>query len=48
MGWRCRLAERRLEGALPGYRAPYEPPADAERELHVETTRPGELVGIDC
>ena len=33
---------------VAGYRAPYEPPADAEPEPHVETTRPGELVGIDC
>jgi transposase InsO family protein len=33
---------------VAGYRAPYEPPREAERELHVDTTRPGELVGIDC
>jgi transposase InsO family protein len=33
---------------VAGYSAPYEPPADAEPEPHVETTRPGELVGIDC
>jgi transposase InsO family protein len=33
---------------VAGYRAPYEPPREAEPEPHVETTRPGELVGIDC
>jgi transposase InsO family protein len=33
---------------VAGYRAPYEPPRGAEPEPHVETTRPGELVGIDC
>jgi transposase InsO family protein len=33
---------------VAGYRAPYEPPRAPEPEPHVETTRPGELVGIDC
>ena len=33
---------------VAGYRAPYEPPRDAEPELHVDSSRPGELVGIDC
>ena len=33
---------------VAGYRAPYEPPREVEPEPHVETTRPGELVGIDC
>jgi transposase InsO family protein len=33
---------------LAGYRAPYEPPREAPPEPHVTTTRPGELVGIDC
>jgi transposase InsO family protein len=33
---------------VAGYRAPYEPPRDPAPEPHIETTRPGELVGIDC
>jgi transposase InsO family protein len=33
---------------VAGYRAPYEPPREPEPEPHIETTRPGELVGIDC
>jgi transposase InsO family protein len=33
---------------VAGYRAPHEPPRDPEPELHVDTTHPGELVGIDC
>jgi len=33
---------------VAGYRAPFEPPREPESEPHVETTRPGELVGIDC
>jgi transposase InsO family protein len=32
---------------VAGYRAPYEPPAKPEPEPHVETSRPGELVGFD-
>jgi transposase InsO family protein len=35
-------------GLIAGYRAPYEPPRDPEPEPHITTTRPGELVGIDC
>ena len=33
---------------VAGYRAPYEPPREPEPEPHIDTTRPGELVGIDC
>lgn len=33
---------------IAGYRAPYEPPRDTPPEPHIQTTRPGELVGIDC
>jgi transposase InsO family protein len=33
---------------LAGYRAPYEPPRELAPEPHIDTTRPGELVGIDC
>ena len=33
---------------VAGYRAPYEPPRDPEPEPHIETNRPGELVGLDC
>jgi transposase InsO family protein len=33
---------------VSGYRAPYQPPRDPEPEPHIQTTRPGELVGIDC
>jgi transposase InsO family protein len=33
---------------VAGHRAPFEPPRDVAAEPHVETTRPGELVGIDC
>ena len=33
---------------IAGYRAPYEPPREPEPEPHITTTRPGELVGIDC
>ena len=35
-------------GLIAGYAAPYEPPRDPEPERHIEVTRPGELVGIDC
>jgi len=35
-------------GLIAGYRAPYEPPRDPEPEPHIHSTRPGELVGIDC
>jgi transposase InsO family protein len=33
---------------IAGYRAPYQPPRDPGPERHIETSRPGELVGIDC
>jgi transposase len=33
---------------IAGYRAPYEPPREPEPEPHIQTERPGELVGIDC
>lgn len=33
---------------VAGYRAPYEPPRDPEPEPHIESEKPGELVGIDC
>jgi transposase InsO family protein len=33
---------------VAGYRAPYEPPRDPEPEPHIEISRPGELVGLDC
>ena len=33
---------------VAGYRAPYEPPREPEPERHVEASRPGELVGVDC
>jgi len=33
---------------VAGYRAPFEPPRDPEPEPHIETSRPGELIGIDC
>jgi transposase InsO family protein len=38
---------RRL-ALVAGYRAPHEPPRAPAPELHIETTRPGELVGLDC
>jgi transposase InsO family protein len=33
---------------VAGYRAPYEPPREPALEAHIESRRPGELVGIDC
>jgi transposase len=51
--WRClrrhglNTRARRL-ALVAGYRAPYEPPREQPPEPHLETTRPGELVGIDC
>jgi transposase InsO family protein len=33
---------------IAGYRAPYEPPREPQEEPHVESSRPGELVGFDC
>jgi transposase InsO family protein len=38
---------RRL-GLIAGYAAPYEPPRDPPPEQHIDASRPGELVGIDC
>jgi transposase InsO family protein len=38
---------RRLS-LVAGYRAPYQPPREPERERHIEVSRPGELVGFDC
>jgi transposase InsO family protein len=33
---------------VAGHRAPYEPPREAGPEPHLESSRPGELVGLDC
>jgi transposase len=33
---------------VAGYRAPYEPPREPQPEPHIDVSRPGELVGIDC
>src|SRR3954462_992435 len=33
---------------IAGHRAPFEPPREAPPEPHIDSTRPGELVGIDC
>ncbi|WCB91692.1 IS481 family transposase ISEcret8 [Baekduia alba] len=33
---------------VAGYRAPFEPPREPEPEPHIDSNRPGELVGIDC
>jgi transposase InsO family protein len=33
---------------VAGYRAPFAPPREPPPEPHVETSRPGELVGLDC
>jgi len=35
-------------GLVAGYAAPFEPPRDPGPERHVDVSRPGELVGIDC
>jgi transposase InsO family protein len=35
-------------GLIAGYAAPYEPPRDPAPEQHIDVSRPGELVGIDC
>jgi transposase InsO family protein len=51
--WRClrrhglNTRSKRLS-LVAGYRAPYEPPREAEPEPHIEVERPGELVGFDC
>jgi transposase InsO family protein len=43
------LSTRRARLALiAGYRAPHEPPREPEPEPHVASSRPGELVGVDC
>ena len=43
------LSTRKARLALiAGYRAPYEPPRDEEPEPRVDSSRPGELVGLDC
>jgi transposase InsO family protein len=42
------LSTRRARLALiAGYRAPHQPPRKPEPEPHVESSRPGELVGMD-
>ena len=33
---------------MAGYAAPYQPPREPAPERHVEASRPGELVGVDC
>jgi transposase InsO family protein len=33
---------------IAGYRAPFEPPREPAPEPHIDSARPGELVGIDC
>src|SRR5689334_24070535 len=38
---------RRL-ALIAGHRAPFEPPREPPPEPHIDTTRPGELVGLDC
>ena len=35
-------------GLIAGYAAPYEPPRDPGPERHIDVSRPGELVGVDC
>lgn len=51
--WRClrrhglSTRSKRLS-LVAGYAAPYEPPREPEPERHVEASRPGELVGMDC
>jgi hypothetical protein len=51
--WRC-LRRHGLSmwvdslGFCSPHRAPYEPPRDPAPEPHIEVSRPGELVGIDC
>ncbi len=51
--WRClrrhglNTRGKRLS-LVAGYAAPYQPPRKRERERHVEASRPGELLGLDC
>lgn len=33
---------------VAGYRAQYQPPREPEPEPHIDVSRPGELVGLDC
>jgi hypothetical protein len=33
---------------VAGHRAPFAPPRELEPEPHIDSTRPGELVGLDC
>src|SRR3954453_21595064 len=33
---------------VAGHRAPFEPPHEPLPEPHIDTTHPGELIGIDC
>ena len=33
---------------IAGHRAPFDPPRHPQPEPHIDSTRPGELVGIDC
>jgi transposase InsO family protein len=43
------LNTRKLRLSLiAGYRAPYQPPTEPAQEPHIDTGRPGELVGFDC
>jgi transposase len=35
-------------GLVAGYAAPFEPPRDPGPEQHIDVSRPGELIGIDC
>jgi transposase len=35
-------------GLIAGYASPYEPPREPEPERHIDVSRPGEPVGIDC
>ena len=39
---------RQALALVAGYARPYEPPREPEPEPHVDSDRPGELVGIDC
>ncbi len=51
--WRCLrrhgLSTRAKRLSLvAGYRAPYEPPQEPPPEPHIDVSRPGQLVGMDC
>jgi transposase InsO family protein len=39
---------RRRLALIAAHRAPHEPPREPQPEPHVESSRPGELVGLDC